>query len=211
LRTLQLSPAEIEIVKRGFAEALASPKPLPPPADQAGFEAFVRQRFEAAAAANKESGKAFAAKAAAEKGAQKTASGAIYKPLNDGSGASPQSTDIVKVKLRGTLTDGTVFDGGADTSALAMDRALPCLSEGIAKMKPGGKARLVCPSDTAFGDQGRPPTIPPGATLVFDVALISAQAAPAMAGHGGGLPPGHPPMDAPAPSSSNKPAGAKKK
>ncbi len=208
LRMLQLSPAEIEIVKRGFGEALASPKPLAPPADAAGFDAFVRQRYEAAAKANKESGKAFAAKAAAEKGAQKTASGAVYSSIADGSGASPKRTDIVKVDVRGALTDGTVFDSGA--TQFSMNGTIPCFSEGIAKMKAGGKARLVCPPETAFGDQGRPPNIPPGATLVFDVTLISAEAAPAMSGHGADLPAGHPAVDAPKTSGGTK-AGSKKK
>lgn len=193
LRAFQLGPAELEVVKRGFAEALASPKPLPPP-DEAGFDAFVRQRLEAVAAANKQSGQAFAAKAAAEKGAQKTATGVVYRSISEGTGATPKPTDIVKADVRGTLTDGTVLDGGAGTSEFALNRTMPCLVEGIAKMKPGGKARLVCPSNTAFGDQGRAPAVPPGATLVFDVTLISARAAsPAMPGHGGGLPPGHPP------------------
>ena len=211
LRMLQLSPEEIEIVKRGFAEALSSPKPLPPP-DAAGFDEFVRQRLAAAAAANKESGKAFATKAATEKGAQTLASGAVYRSLGDGSGATPKATDVVKAELRGTLTDGTVFDQGS-SNTFSMNGTLPCLADGIAKMKPGGKARLVCPSDTAFGDKGRPPVIPPGATIVFDVALISAQAAPAMTGHGHGegLPPGHPPMDAPTPSGTSKAAAPKKK
>ena len=193
LRVFQLRPAEIEVVKRGFAEALASSKPPPPP-DEAGFDAFVSQRLEAVAAANKQSGKAFAAKAAAETGAQKTASGAIYKSISEGTGANPKPTDIVKADVRGTLTDGTALDGEGGTSEFAMNRTMPCLSEGIAKMKPGGQARLVCPSNTAFGDQGRAPAIPPGATLVFDVTLISAKAAPpAMPGHGGGMPRGHPP------------------
>jgi FKBP-type peptidyl-prolyl cis-trans isomerase len=195
IRMLQLGPGEIDVVKRGFAEGLSG-NVKRDASDHEKLDAFVRQRLAAAAAVNKEAGKAFAAKAAAEKGAQKTASGAIYRSLKEGAGATPKPTDTVKVTITGTLADGTAFDRDDGVDELLMNRVMPCLSEGIARMKPGGKARLVCPSDTAYGDQGRAPAVPPGATLVLEVGLISAAAAPPLRmppGHGG-MPPGHPPM-----------------
>ena len=94
------------------------------------------------------------------------------------------------VHYTGKLTDGTVFDSSVERGQPAtfpLRGVIPCWTEGVQKMKTGGKATLVCPSDIAYGDRGRPPTIKPGATLVFDVELIEIkEKAPAA------LPPGHP-------------------
>src|SRR5438094_917610 len=91
-------------------------------------------------------------------------------------GASPAATDRVKVHYHGTLTDGTVFDSsvkrGEPLTIALGGGVIKCWSEGVPLMKVGGKSRLVCPSDLAYGDQGRPPTIKPGATLVFEVDLL---------------------------------------
>src|SRR5215469_13645512 len=98
---------------------------------------------------------AFLDKAASEPGAVRTSSGLIYRELSAGTGASPQPTDIVKVHYRGTLIDGTEFDSSYSRNEPAefpLNRVIPCWTEGVQKMKVGGKARLVCPSDIAYGD-----------------------------------------------------------
>jgi FKBP-type peptidyl-prolyl cis-trans isomerase FkpA len=85
------------------------------------------------------------------------------------------------VHYHGTLRNGTVFDSSVDRDTPAtfpLDRVIPCWTEGVAMMKVGGKAKLVCPSDIAYGDAGRPPSIPGGAALVFDVELLEIVAAP---------------------------------
>jgi FKBP-type peptidyl-prolyl cis-trans isomerase len=117
----------------------------------------------------------FLAKMAKEKGAQKTESGLIYFSEKEGSGAAPKATDTVKVNYEGRLTNGTVFDassqhGGAATFPL--NQVIPCWTEGVQKIKVGGKAKLVCPSAIAYGERGAPPLIPGGATLVFEVELL---------------------------------------
>ena len=106
----------------------------------------------------------------------------IYKEIKAGSGAQPKPSDIVKVNYVGTLIDGKEFDSSmkhGQPAEFPLGQVIPCWTEGVAKMKAGGKAKLVCPSDIAYGDQGNPPVIPGGATLVFEVELLEVKAAPA--------------------------------
>lgn len=114
-------------------------------------------------------------KAAKEPGAVRTPSGLVYKSLVEGKGASPKATDTVKVHYHGTLTDGKVFDSSVERKQpleFALNGVIPCWTEGVQKMRVGGKARLVCPSDIAYGERGYPPDIPGGATLIFEVQLL---------------------------------------
>jgi FKBP-type peptidyl-prolyl cis-trans isomerase FkpA len=132
-------------------------------------------RAGATAVVEKKAGQAFLDKAAAEKGATKTPSGLIITTLKPGTGPSPKATDKVKVHYHGTLADGTVFDSSVQRGepiVLPLNGVIKCWTEGVQLMKVGGKSKLVCPSDIAYGDQGRPPTIKPGATLVFEVELL---------------------------------------
>jgi FKBP-type peptidyl-prolyl cis-trans isomerase FkpA len=102
----------------------------------------------------------------------------------------------VKVHYRGTLTDGTEFDSSiarGQPAEFPLNGVIPCWTEGVQRMKVGGKARLVCPANIAYGDQGRPGTIPGGATLLFDVELLEIKAAaPAAAAPPAAPPAGHP-------------------
>ena len=113
-------------------------------------------------------------KAAAEPGAQKTASGLIYRELKPGTGPSPKATDTVEVHYRGTLTDGKEFDSsyGGQPIKFPLNRVIRAWTEGVQMMKVGGKAQLVCPANLAYGERGAPPDIPGGATLVFEVELL---------------------------------------
>ena len=120
-------------------------------------------------------GEAFAEKAAKEKGAVKTASGLVYRSLEEGTGEQPARSSTVRVNYKGTFIDGKVFDasekhGGPATFPL--DRVIPCWTEGVARMKVGGKAQLVCPPAIAYGARGAPGAIPPNSTLVFEVELL---------------------------------------
>jgi FKBP-type peptidyl-prolyl cis-trans isomerase FkpA len=115
--------------------------------------------------------KAYLERAAAEPGAIKTPSGLIYRDLRPGTGTSPVPTDTVKVNYKGTLVNGKQFDA-SDGIKFPLNQVIPCWTEGVQKMKVGGKAQLVCPSSIAYGDQGSPPTIPGGATLIFEIELL---------------------------------------
>ena len=120
-------------------------------------------------------GQAILDKAAAEKGATKTASGLVIVPIKAGTGASPKATDRVKVHYHGTLADGTVFDSSVqrgEPATFPLNGVVPCWTEGLQLMKVGGKSRLVCPAALAYGDRGAPPRIKPGATLTFEVELL---------------------------------------
>ena len=116
-----------------------------------------------------------AAAAAKEPGASVTASGLVYRSLREGTGASPTAADTVKVHYRGTLANGTEFDSSYKRNAPAqfpLNGVIPCWTEGVQRMKVGGKSKLTCPSEIAYGQRGAGGLIPPGATLQFEVELL---------------------------------------
>lgn len=117
---------------------------------------------------------AFAA-AATPAAVQKTASGIEITMLVDGKGANPKATDVVKVNYRGTLADGKEFDSSYkrnEPATFPLNRVIGCWKEGVQKLKVGGKAKLVCPPDQAYGPSGIPGVIPANATLTFEVELL---------------------------------------
>ena len=114
--------------------------------------------------------------AAAEEGAVVSDSGLIYLSLREGQGASPAATDTVKVHYRGTFTDGREFDSSysrGEPASFPLNRVIKCWTEGVQRMKVGGKSKLVCPASIAYGERGAGNgLIPPNATLVFEVELL---------------------------------------
>jgi FKBP-type peptidyl-prolyl cis-trans isomerase FkpA len=129
----------------------------------------------AATAAHADDSAALAA-AAKEPGAVVTATGLVFKSITEGTGASPKATDTVKVNYAGSFPNGTRFDASADHGgpvSFPLNRVIPCWTEGLQKLKVGGKAKLTCPSAIAYGPRGAGGAIPPNATLVFDVELLA--------------------------------------
>nr|WP_236580465.1 FKBP-type peptidyl-prolyl cis-trans isomerase [Rubrivivax sp. A210] len=113
--------------------------------------------------------------AAAEKGAVVTDSGLVYLALQEGKGASPAATDTVSVHYRGTFPGGKEFDSSysrGQPAAFPLNRVIKCWTEGVQRMKVGGKSRLTCPSAIAYGERGAGGTIPPNAVLQFEVELL---------------------------------------
>jgi len=180
-----LSAEELKYVQQGMSDAAAGKKlEAEPEANMQKLGQLAQARMAKATEKQKELAKLFLEKAATEKGTQKTASGMIYQEIKAGTGAQPKASDIVKVHYTGTLIDGKEFDSSVKRGQPAefpLGQVIPCWTEGVGMMKVGGKAKLVCPSDIAYGEQGRPPIIPGGATLIFEVELLDVKAPSATA------------------------------
>ena len=182
LDIFNFSAAEFEFVQQGLADKANGKKIIADPeAYKQQINELAQARVKIAADKEKAKSKEFLENAAKEKGAQKTVSELIYIPIKAGTGKQPKSTDIVKVHYTGSLIDGKVFDSSVQRGQpvvfpLNHPEVMKCWSEGVSKMKVGGKAKLVCPSTIAYGDEGRPPIIPGGATLVFEVELLGVKA-----------------------------------
>ncbi len=181
---MALSDAEVTKMLEGVRDAASGAQPKldmgvygPKLKDYATSR--IAEQSAKAAGGNKEAGAKVAAEKAAMAGATKSDSGLVMRTLEggDSTGASPKATDKVTVHYHGSLVDGTVFDSSVnrgEPATFGLNQVIPCWTEGVQKMKVGQKAELVCPSDIAYGDQGRP-GIPPGATLIFEVELISIE------------------------------------
>ena len=121
---------------------------------------------------------AVTAAAAKEAGAVVTPSGLVYKSLKDGSGASPTASDKVTVHYKGTFPDGREFDSSYKRGQpidFPLNRVIACWTEGVQRMKVGGKAKLTCPPEIAYGARGAGSAVPPNATLLFEVELLGIQ------------------------------------
>ena len=116
------------------------------------------------------------AQAAQEKGAVKTESGLVYRMLTEGKGPMPTADDTVRVHYRGTLTSGREFDSSykrGQPTEFPLKRVIPCWTEGVQKIRVGGKAKLTCPSNLAYGNREvGGGLIPANSVLVFEVELL---------------------------------------
>lgn len=210
LSTFTLSDAEFERVKAGIIDGFHN-KPSAAGAETSlpQIQALQRSRVLATSAHEKEVGQAYLDKAASAPGATKTASGLLYIQVKAGSGPSPVRTDRVNVNYEGRLIDGTVFDSSAQHGqavTLTVGSIIPCWTEALQLMKTGGKSRVVCPAALAYGDRGAPPKIKPGATLEFDIELVSIEPPTPPAASGGA--PGAPtPGALPVPAAPPPPKG----
>ena len=174
LGQFDLSPAELELVKQALTDAAAGKPAVELEVWGPKIQGLVGTRTARAAEKEKKASADFLAKAAVEAGAAKTESGLIYKELTPGTGASPVASDTVKVHYRGTLVNGTEFDSSYkrnEPAQFPLTGVIKCWTEGVQKMKVGGKSLLVCPADLAYGEQGRP-GIPGGAALIFTIELL---------------------------------------
>ena len=174
LRDFDLSPSELEVIRRAIADAYAGKPAIDLEEWGPKIQALANLRGQRIMAREKSAGVAYLTKAAAAPNAIKTDSGIVYTETAPGTGASPAATDRVKVHYRGTLINGTEFDSSYarnEPAEFPLSGVIRCWTEGVQRMKVGGKARLVCPSDLAYGDRGND-DIPGGAVLVFDIELL---------------------------------------
>ncbi len=177
VKTAGFSPEDLEEVVKGMKDA-TSGKELAVKLEEYGpkVELLLSEKQTSKAEGEKKKGVEFAAKAAKEKGATKLPSGLIYVETLAGKGKQPAATDTVSVHYKGTLIDGTEFDSSykrGQPTEFPLNGVIKCWTEGVAKMKVGGKSKLVCPADIAYGDRGAGANIPGGATLVFEVELLA--------------------------------------
>ncbi len=178
LEVFSLSQAELETVLRGVRDGWSGkPKAQLDAKMQAAVNELARSRApkaaEKAAAREKDVGAAYLAKMAKEKGAKKSPSGAIVLTEKEGTGATPSASDKVKVHYTGTLVSGRVFDSSAQRgpAEFPLNGVIKCWTEVLQMMKVGGKAKVVCPSEIAYGPGGNA-GIPGNAVLTFEIELL---------------------------------------
>jgi FKBP-type peptidyl-prolyl cis-trans isomerase FkpA len=177
MKNLSLTDDEIAAVNMGLTDAAKGTEAQVNPDEfRVKIQELFKGRMTKAAVSEKEKGKAYLEKfVKEEKDVVKTESGLAFKILSEGTGKNPKPTDTVKVHYHGKLIDGTVFDSSKDRGqpiTFPLNRVIKGWTEGVQKVKEGGKIKLVIPSDLAYQDSGAPPKIPGGATLIFDVELI---------------------------------------
>ena len=179
LAPLQLSAAELAALQAGILDASAKAEPRVDVQQYAdGIQKLASARAKEAASQRREADAAFLAAEAAKQGARRFDSGLIYASEHEGDGAQPGASDTVQVHYHGTLPDGTVFDSSrqrGQPATFPVNGVIPCWTEALQQMKAGGKARVVCPPEIAYGERGAPPRIPPGATLVFEIDLLAVE------------------------------------
>jgi FKBP-type peptidyl-prolyl cis-trans isomerase FkpA/FKBP-type peptidyl-prolyl cis-trans isomerase FklB len=179
LGSFNLSETELKMVEEGLRDGVLKKTPkVELQTYGPKLKDLQQTRMAAMAASEKKAGEAYLARAAGEKDTKKLPSGILVTTLKAGTGAAPAATDKVKVHYHGTLIDGTVFDSSVqrnEPATFPLNQVIKCWTEGVQQMKVGGKSRLVCPADVAYGDRGAPPRIKPGATLVFEVELLGIE------------------------------------
>lgn len=174
ISSFDFTAAELEQVKAGFTDGALGKTP------QVDVQTYIPKLRELQTTRIAAAAKTALDKAAGAPGAKQTESGLVITTVNEGTGPAPAATDTVKVHYHGTLPSGKVFDSSVDRGEPAtfpLNGVIPCWTEGVQLMKVGGKSRLVCPAAIAYGDRGAPPDIGPGATLIFDVELLSIEPA----------------------------------
>src|SRR6184192_4498252 len=172
-----------DILAAGIKDAIAGKPQLT--SDQvkdvmAQFEKDMEQKQKQAGEKNKTEGAKFLEENKKKPGVKTTASGLEYKVEKEGSGPQPKPTDMVTVNYRGTLIDGTEFDSSykrGQPATFPVTGVIKGWTEALQLMPVGSKWQLFVPSDLAYGDRGADPRsgIGPGATLIFDVELLSIQ------------------------------------
>lgn len=176
LSVLHLTPQELKLVQQGLADGVTGKPPL------VDFATYSKKSQELGLTRRDAHGRKLAGqardymdKAAKERGAIRTENGVIYRSLKEGTGERPTDNDKVRLHYRGMLIDGTEIENtykGGEPDDVPVGNLLRCLSDGVKMMKAGGRARLVCPPDTAFGQEGSG-AIPPEATLVIEMEFLA--------------------------------------
>ena len=178
VKDFNLTSGEVDLVALGLKDSVLGNEPKVA-LDVYGprIQILAQERAAAIAGAEKQASDAWVAEQAALPGAERSATGVVVIPISEGTGANPTEASTVRVHYHGTLRDGSVFDSSVERGepiSFPLSGVISCWTEGVQKIKVGGKAKLVCPADTAYGDQGSG-SIPGGAALAFEVELIAIE------------------------------------
>lgn len=177
LEAFALSDQELDWVQAGLTDGVTgAPPKVDLSAEAAGLHAMQEARRDATLARERAIGAEFVASVAEVPGSERHPSGVVIQRVQPGHGAQPTPTDHVEVHYEGALIDGTVFDSSRQRGAPAkfpVRGVIACWTEALQAMRVGGRSRVVCPAELAYGDRGSPPVIKPGATLVFDIELLA--------------------------------------
>lgn len=145
---------------------------------QAAVQDFFSRKAEEQAKAAKAEGENFLAENAKKEGVKTLPSGLQYKVLREGDGRKPSATDKVECHYEGTLINGEVFDSSysrGETATFGLNQVIKGWTEGLQLMQEGAKYRFFIPYNLAYGEHGAGQSIPPYATLIFDVELIKVK------------------------------------
>jgi FKBP-type peptidyl-prolyl cis-trans isomerase FkpA len=178
IREFNLTTDEASLVTQGLTDAVLGNEPkVELEVFGPRIQALAQERMSAASNEEKGASDAWVTQQAALPGAERSDSGVVFITMTEGTGENPSATSTVRVHYHGTLRDGTVFDSSVQRGepiSFPLNGVIPCWTEGVQKIKVGGKAKLVCPSNTAYGDQGSG-SIPGGAALAFEVELLAIE------------------------------------
>lgn len=177
VEAFDLSDQELAWVQSGLVDGVTGATPqVDLAAEAAGLHALQEARRHAVLARERAAGAEFVASVAQSPGSERHPSGVVMQRVQPGDGAQPTPTDHVEVHYEGALIDGTVFDSSRQRGTPAkfpVRGVIACWTEALQVMRVGGRSRVVCPAELAYGDRGAPPAIKPGATLVFDIELLA--------------------------------------
>jgi FKBP-type peptidyl-prolyl cis-trans isomerase len=175
LARLDLQGSELAYLVQGLQDGVLGREPRVKMDELAGkVQELAQARLAAASERELALATEFLGKMAAPPGAVRKSSGIVSITQQEGKGASPKASDTVRVNYEGTLPDGTVFDSSiqrGQPASFELDQVIPCWTEALQTMKVGGRAKVVCPANLAYGEEGRP-GIPPNSPLVFDIHLL---------------------------------------
>ena len=175
LTEFQLSDEELEIVERGLRDvAMRRELFVNENFYRKRITKFAKERGALRLAMHKRASERFLERAGEAEGAVRTPAGVIVTELRPGRGGVPSARDVVRVHFHGRLYDGSVFDSSVERGEPELQnlaRAGPCWRDGLQRMRVGGKSRIVCSSELAYGDKGTQ-TVPGGAAIVLEVELL---------------------------------------
>jgi len=177
LAGLRFDEADLAPLEEGLADALLG-RPLRVDPKDVGntVQRLLNEKRGQVAAEERAAGASLLAAARAEPGAERSATGLVFRSLIEGTGPTPTLSDSVRMSYTGTRRDGSVFDSSSEHGGpgeFGLNQVIPCWREALRRMKVGGKARATCPAELAYGDRGIGGRILPGAPLQFELELLA--------------------------------------